>query len=475
MKKKIKQIFALLFLILLSFFTRFYRLDFPPNVVFDEAHFGLYATKYLSHQYYFDVHPPLGKLIFGLVAFLSKAEPGFDFEKSKSYGDFNFLPLRAIVAFFGVFLIILIYFLVKELGFSEKTAFFSAFFMIFDNALLLQSRLILMDIFLLFFIFLSLYLYLLIKKTTPFSRRWWILNFFLGISLGAAISIKLIGLGILFLLWLWEIFEERVFSKEKKELFVKIGLWAILPLFLFFLFFLIHFSLLWENCSKNCGFVLEGEIMRAKAEGISFYLLLNTLPEGNIFQKIFREIKMIMWSNLSGQRWVFESPFYLWPLMFQPFPYFHTFLDEKWILIVFLGNPFVWWGSFFGILVYLYLLIRNLIVKFKKNLPPTFYSPNLRLLFLGFIIFWVSFLIIPRFLLLYHYLTALVFAIIIFSNLIGELFQKIPRYSNILFFGTLIFCFLSFLFFSPLTYGFPISKTHFLVKKWLPLFTVWMK
>ena len=44
----------------LAFATRFWRLDEPPAVVFDEHHFGRFTNQYWKGEYFFDIHPPLG-------------------------------------------------------------------------------------------------------------------------------------------------------------------------------------------------------------------------------------------------------------------------------------------------------------------------------------------------------------------------------------------------------------------------------
>jgi dolichyl-phosphate-mannose-protein mannosyltransferase len=54
--------------------ARAYRLDAPAAVVFDEVHFGGHAAHYLNRSYFFDVHPPLGKLTLAAAA----AAAGFD-------------------------------------------------------------------------------------------------------------------------------------------------------------------------------------------------------------------------------------------------------------------------------------------------------------------------------------------------------------------------------------------------------------
>ena len=54
---------AFLTMTALGFVTRFWGISHPNQVVFDEVHFGKFASYYLSRVYFFDVHPPFGKLL----------------------------------------------------------------------------------------------------------------------------------------------------------------------------------------------------------------------------------------------------------------------------------------------------------------------------------------------------------------------------------------------------------------------------
>ena len=57
-------------LAVVSLAVRLYRIGTPDGVVFDEYHFGKFVNNYFDGQYFFDIHPPLGKLtlaFFGLL------------------------------------------------------------------------------------------------------------------------------------------------------------------------------------------------------------------------------------------------------------------------------------------------------------------------------------------------------------------------------------------------------------------------
>jgi dolichyl-phosphate-mannose--protein O-mannosyl transferase len=50
-------------LTLIAGLVRFYDIDKPSEIVFDEVHFGGFASKYITSRFFFDVHPPRKFLI----------------------------------------------------------------------------------------------------------------------------------------------------------------------------------------------------------------------------------------------------------------------------------------------------------------------------------------------------------------------------------------------------------------------------
>ncbi|XP_017473897.1 PREDICTED: protein O-mannosyl-transferase 2-like [Rhagoletis zephyria] len=49
-------------IVVLTFCTRYYKVTEPDHVCWDETHFGKMGSWYINRTFFFDVHPPLGKV-----------------------------------------------------------------------------------------------------------------------------------------------------------------------------------------------------------------------------------------------------------------------------------------------------------------------------------------------------------------------------------------------------------------------------
>ena len=101
---------------------------------FDEVHFGKFASYYILRQYYFDVHPPFAKLVFGLAGWFVGYDGHFGFENiGDSYTEAHvpYVGMRALPAIFGSLTVPVVYAIMKECGFSTIVATFSATIVLF--------------------------------------------------------------------------------------------------------------------------------------------------------------------------------------------------------------------------------------------------------------------------------------------------------------------------------------------------------
>ncbi|KAF8173839.1 glycosyltransferase family 39 protein [Mycena galopus ATCC 62051] len=178
--------------------VRLFRLSKPSSVVFDEVHFGKFASKYIKTQYFVDVHPPLAKLLITLAAFVFGYEGNFEFKDiGKPYDDVPYVAMRLVPALFGVATIPLSYLTLRGLDCRATTALLASLFLTFENAIVTQSRYILLDSPLIFFTALSIFFWVGFcneDKHEPFTESWWFWLFMSGLSLGAVLSCKWVGL-----------------------------------------------------------------------------------------------------------------------------------------------------------------------------------------------------------------------------------------------------------------------------------------
>ncbi|KAG0306486.1 hypothetical protein BGZ98_002262 [Dissophora globulifera] len=102
--------------------------------VFDEQHFGGFTRDYLDGNFFLDVHPPLGKMLFSLIAYLLGFDGKFDFTLGSLYPEnVPYIGMRMVSASCGVILVPLTYLIMKNSGHSTQAAIVCALLVVFES------------------------------------------------------------------------------------------------------------------------------------------------------------------------------------------------------------------------------------------------------------------------------------------------------------------------------------------------------
>lgn len=120
----------------MTLITRLYKINDPSEVVFDEVHFGGFASNYLRREYFFDVHPPLGKLLIAAVGYFLGYEGNFTFGNiGTSYVGTTapYVAMRSMMVMFGLMTVSLSFMTMLEMGFSAISSAFAASLLVFGK------------------------------------------------------------------------------------------------------------------------------------------------------------------------------------------------------------------------------------------------------------------------------------------------------------------------------------------------------
>ncbi|KAJ8300903.1 hypothetical protein KUTeg_022422, partial [Tegillarca granosa] len=164
---------------------------------FDELHFGKFLSLYLQRIFFFDLHPPLGKMLLALAGGFSGFEGDISLDRIGAEYSANVpvYQLRFLPAMMGSFVVPLVYQIAVELGMSRWAAVLAGAFIVLDNAMLVQSRFMLMEGMLLFFQCLAVYSFLKFRNLShrEFSVQWWFWLCLTGVAFTCTLSIKYLG------------------------------------------------------------------------------------------------------------------------------------------------------------------------------------------------------------------------------------------------------------------------------------------
>ena len=211
--------FMAVILFIVGLATRVYRLDQPRNVVFDEMHYGKYASLYLKKTFFFDANPPLGKLLIALAGYFYGYDGGsFGFDKigTPYPEDVPHAIFRLVPAVFGSLLSPSVFLILCELNVTVYAGYLACFMIVFgkfttplfeisrmhlylqliliflDTALLTQSRFVLLESMMIFFALMSVLSALKMRRyyEKPLGLGWTFWLMAAAINIGLAFSVK---------------------------------------------------------------------------------------------------------------------------------------------------------------------------------------------------------------------------------------------------------------------------------------------
>uniref|UniRef100_A0A3B3Z9Q9 Protein O-mannosyl-transferase 1 n=1 Tax=Periophthalmus magnuspinnatus TaxID=409849 RepID=A0A3B3Z9Q9_9GOBI len=187
---------VLLLVSVLALWTRLSRLSYPNSVVFDEVYYGQFVSLYMKRVFFIDDSgPPLGHMILAAGAYLGGFDGNFVWNRiGAEYPDsVSVWSLRVLPALCGALSVPLVYSLSLELGLSYISALGGALLFLLENALIVQSRFMLLESVLIFFTLLALFCYLRFHNTQHRVKYMGLLSYLLLLGVASVHTWNLIG------------------------------------------------------------------------------------------------------------------------------------------------------------------------------------------------------------------------------------------------------------------------------------------
>lgn len=424
----------------------------PAAVVFDEVYFPRFGLAYLRHEYFLDLHPPLGKLIYAATAWLAGLDPGFAFASiHQPFPDGSYLVLRVPPRLAGSLLPLVLVGIALELGISRFASFVVGALAVLDNGLLALSRFALMDPFLLLFGFGALWCWLRGRR-----GRWgWTLA--AGLLCGAVLSVKWTGLAFVGLVLLGE--AVRVWQGPARARGIaRTATLAALTAAVYVASFAAHFALITKTgpdadfLSPAFQATLEGHPRAADP----------AQPRLGFGGKFVEMHQRMLAGHTGAGAHPYSSRWHDWPFMMRAIAMWTESGNGRIASIHLLGNPAVWWVAGYAILL---LLVNYPPHLFNRVLGRTGTVPERSesVIVVAYLANLLPFVPIARPMFIYHYMPALCVALIG----IGLLLDRCGRDARWL--GALLIALslAAFVYFAPLTYGLSLSMAEFDARMWL--------
>eukprot|EP00002_Diphylleia_rotans_P039942 TRINITY_DN9383_c0_g1_i1.p1 TRINITY_DN9383_c0_g1~~TRINITY_DN9383_c0_g1_i1.p1 ORF type:complete len:618 (-),score=96.70 TRINITY_DN9383_c0_g1_i1:183-2036(-) len=479
-------------LLCFSFATRFYRLGFPNEVIFDEVHFGGFTNNYIKGVHFFDIHPPLTKLLFFFLARIIGYDGHYDFEKiTNAFDDDYYYYLRSLPAFAGSFVPIFAYMTIREFGANVFAATVGGIFLICDMCLLVESRIIVTDGVLMFFVAAAFFTHSHLRNLTPMTSPWYRWLFVNGICIAGCISTKWTALGTMAIIGLDNLYiliftwGGKSASYRRRDWFSRGFFLLCIPLTIYLISWILHFHYL--PLSGPGDGLIPKEVQK-RFIGNKFANDTSVQPAG-LFEAIAKvQIKMYVHNKAITQPHGSMSSWWSWPFMVHGMGYWGKTLPKESpnlpdirCIIYLMGNPFVWWTTTAALISYISYIMYTPWRTTNISTPELAVLIKFAIPCGGYMLNWLPYIFVPRVTFLYHYLPSLFYAVVLFALILDHLFPVLtseqearnknafnlsPRGALYLYGALCVLALCFFFYFSPDTYAFPMTRAQREAKRW---------
>lgn len=464
------------FLLTISSFIFFRKYFVPPLLVWDEGYHIPSAARYIKKVFFMEPHPPLGKMLISWgEMFLNWGGKVFGWESNKGEtfglenteltlarmpGKFIFAGYRLFPVLAGWLNFVLFGLIVKQLTGSRKWALLFLPLYLFDNAIIVHSRVALLDAFMIFGILLTIWAFLKLFDLKNLRSRagiWALFVMIFGFSF--AFLTKVLAL-LVILLWPLLLYIKR---GNKNDIFYLLKAYCFHAIF-----FLGFFVAVWGyHFSRGVHVVTTHRFQGVFMASSEYEKVLLGLP--NSYSEVYK-----FWIALRDNINYFNKyegavlPYDLrqpqpsgsfpimWPFGSRPIFYrsFATDKDDHFYLY-FVGNPVIWFSSLAAFIIAFGGLMLQGIGMGR------FYSPRGTQLMGIFVTLYLCFMVgvsnIRRLLYMSHYLTGLILTFFIFVILVQEIYRatrstRVKRGLQCMFVIFPLMIFGGFLFYKPLTF-----------------------
>lgn len=498
-----------LFVLLLSVITRLVVPVDPSNSnVFDEAYFVPQVESYAVNTYFFDIHPPLGKMLLygGMMLVNPNAPTLVDATKVGNKVDnyqsnLNYDGIRLAPRILGTLVPLLLFFIAFELVNWKSKAnqastsvasqsrslkerlklFFSSQELLsvksygipfivglmgaFENTYVLDSRFALLTQILLFFILLVVFTAIKYFKTVG-QKQSRVMLLVLAITVGLAVSTKWLAAGVLpavGLLIIAKTVRDLGLSDKRKLISTIYGSFLVIGLIagaIYIATFAWHFGKItrYSPAADEVVQIFKDDLIN----GTSNADLWTKIKDWHVISVRYQELVPALDYGKPDE--IGSHPLD-WPIMARPFAYLSANTEDgrqKYLFLM--GNPFVWALGLLGAITLTGLAIADILgLKLNQKRPLELKHWFLLILFFAN---WLPFFQISRVMYLYHYLPALALSMLIFGTILADFVNFGPRLRHILSYNLMLLAILIgvvlvFFLYSPLTYLWPVTKDFF--------------